>query len=344
MAERLSSVRRQITSRSLPGPPTQKHEDMEGKDNIDYASGPGHDTVSATLNGNAQRKPARSRTQVSTRLREEPLSSVQGEILASGGDVQNRDEHIASSVNERAENGERAIAKEGDVLKEQETSKNTGGAKAQRIMDELNDSARMAKKIAELQVPKLQQKKSQQQKLKQQVSNIEKHLEEQRTLEEQLENRNAEIDRLRVDLCAARTNSEEKDQEINQLRDSLERLRREAEKKSAGFISDRDSSLEDPVMTDVREDFNLSTDREKRGDDYLLSSLYRLISLTVDGLPIAANGIYDSSSPPIVMRKARLPSGGDIDGLVLKSRGQYIFTSTAVLFFTLFFFYYTFQV
>ena len=179
----------------LPGPSTPKHEDMEGKDNIDNTSRisrPRHDAMTAT---DAQRKPRR--------------------------EVPNSDERIASSVNGRAEKGEGAIAEEGDVPKEQETSKNAGGAQAQRIMDELNDSARMAKKIAELQQPKLQQKKSQQQKLKQQVSNIGKHLEEQRALEEQLENRNAEIDRLRVDLAVERTHSQEKDAEINQLRDSL---------------------------------------------------------------------------------------------------------------------------
>jgi hypothetical protein len=285
---------------------------MEGKDNIDNTSRisrPRHDPVTATLTGDAQRKPAQSRTQVqdSTRLREEPLTSVQGEIMGSGRDVQNRDE--------------RAIAKEDDVPKEQETSKNVGGAKAQRIMDELNDSARMAKKIAELQQPKLQQKKSQQQKLKQQVSNIGKHLEEQRALEVQLENRNAEIDRLRVDLSVERTHSQEKDAEINQLRDSLERLRQDAGK------NPRDASLENPV---IREDFNLNTDQEKRGNGCLLSSLYHLISLIVDE-PLAPD---DSLSPPIFTeRKARLGN------MVSKSPGQFIFASTAAMFIAFFFFY-----
>ena len=309
---------------------------MEGKDNFDNTSGPGHDTVSAILTGDAQRKPAQSRTQISTRLRAEPLASVQGEIMGSGCNVQNCDERIASSVNERAEKRGGAIAKEDDVLMEQETSKNTGGAKAQKIMDELNDAARMAKKIAELQVPKLQKKKSQQKKLKQQVSNVEKQLEEQRALEIQLENRNAEIDRLRVDLSVARTNSEEKDREINQLRDSLERLRQEAGQKSTGlFLNARDASLENPAMAHVQGDFNLNTDREKRGNDCLLSSLYRLISLTVDELPIPADGM----SPPIFTeRKAQF------DLVSKSSPGQFMFASTAALFIAFFFFYYQFLV
>ncbi|KAF8636140.1 hypothetical protein AX14_010470 [Amanita brunnescens Koide BX004] len=203
---------------------------------------------------------------------------------------------------------------------EQETSKNTGGAKAQKIMDELNDAARMAKKIAELQVPKLQKKKSQQKKLKQQVSNVEKQLEEQRALEIQLENRNAEIDRLRVDLSVARTNSEEKDREINQLRDSLERLRQEAGQKSTGlFLNARDASLENPAMAHVQGDFNLNTDREKR----------------VDELPIPADGM----SPPIFTeRKAQF------DLVSKSSPGQFMFASTAALFIAFFFFYYQFLV
>ena len=275
---------------------------MESKDNIDNTSRisrPRHDAMTAT---DAQRKPRR--------------------------EVLNRDERIASSVNGRAEKGEGAIAEEGDVPKEQETSKNAGGAQAQRIMDELNDSARMAKKIAELQQPKLQQKKSQQQKLKQQVSNIGKHLEEQRALEEQLENRNAEIDRLRVDLAVERTHSQEKDAEINKLRDSLERLRQEAKK------NPRDASLENPV---IRENLNLDTDREKRGNGCLLSSLYHLISFIVDELPFAADGMSNSLSPLIFTeRKAQF---GNIDGLVSKSPGQFLFASTAVMFIAFFFFY-----
>ena len=275
---------------------------MEGKDNIDNTSRisrPRHDAMTAT---DAQRKPRR--------------------------EVPNSDERIASSVNGRAEKGEGAIAEEGDVPKEQETSKNAGGAQAQRIMDELNDSARMAKKIAELQQPKLQQKKSQQQKLKQQVSNIGKHLEEQRALEEQLENRNAEIDRLRVDLAVERTHSQEKDAEINKLRDSLERLRQEAKK------NPRDASLENPV---IRENLSLDTDREKRGNGCLLSSLYRLISFIVGELPIAADGMSNSLSPLIFTeRKAQF---GNIDGLVSKSPGQFLFASTAVMFIAFFFFY-----
>lgn len=275
---------------------------MESKDNIDNTSRisrPRHDAMTAT---DAERKPGR--------------------------DVPNSDERIASSVNGRAEKGEGAIAEEGDIPKEQETSKNAGGAQAQRIMDELNDSARMAKKIAELQQPKLQQKKSQQQKLKQQVSNIGKHLEEQRALEVQLENRNAEIDRLRVDLSVERTHSQEKDAEINQLRDSLERLRREAGK------NPRDASLENPV---IRENLSLDTDREKRGNGCLLSSLYRLISFIVGELPIAADGMSNSLSPLIFTeRKAQF---GNIDGLVSKSPGQFLFASTAVMFIAFFFFY-----
>lgn len=267
------------------------------------------------------------------------LEDMEGkEIMGPGRDVQNRDQRIAFSVNGRPEKGEGSIAK-GDVVQtEQETSNDTGGAEAQRIMDKLNDSARMATKIVEL-----QQKKSHHLKLKQQVStgNIDKHLVEQRALEVQLENRNAEIGRLRVDLSVARTNSQEKDAEIKQLRDSLERLRQEVGKKSAGLSSNaRDASLENPpVMTDVPGDFNLAADREKRGNGYLLSSLYSLISLIVDEPPTAADGMSDSLSSHISTdRKARLPLDGNIYGLVSKSSGQFIFASTTALFIAFLFF------
>ena len=250
-------MRRQTTVRSqLRRPSTPKHEDTEGKDNINKTSGPGRDTATSTSTG---------------------------------------DERIASSVKGRADKSEGTITKEDDVPKEQEMWENTGGAKAQKIMDELNDSKMKAKKIAKLQ----------QQKMKQKGSDIEKHLEEQRALKVQLENQNAEIDRLQTDLYAALKHSEdkdkeinEKDKEINQLRASLERLRQEAGTKSGGFFRNAQGfNMQNPVMTDVQGDFYLHTDGEKRGNGCLLRNLYCLICLTaLDELPIAADGIYDSLS------------------------------------------------
>ena len=224
------SIRRQMTGRSQSRrPPTPKHEDTESKDNIDKTSIAGHSAAIST-----------------------------------------GDECIASSVKGRAEKSEGPITKEDDAQKEQEMLKSTGGAKAQKIMDELNDSKRMAKKIAELQQPKLQQKRLQQKKsqqmLKQHVSDIEKHVEEQRVLKAQLENQAAEIDRLQKQ-------SEEKDQEIIRLRASLERCR-----KHAGFFSNAQGfSLHNPVMTDVQGDVHYHADREKRGNHCLLSNVHCLI-------------------------------------------------------------------
>ena len=167
-----------------------------------------------------------------------------------------------------------ADGKEDDVPKEQETWMNTGGAKTQEIMDEfeLDDS-----------------------KMKQQWgSNIEK---DQRALEAQLETQNAEIVRLQAGLSAALKHSEEKDKEINHLQDTLERLRQEAAIFGGFFRDARGFNIQNPVMTDIRGDFHLHTDREKRGSGCLLSNLYRLISFTVlDELPIAADGLYDSLS------------------------------------------------
>ena len=171
-----------------------------------------------------------------------------------------------------------ADGKEDAIAKEQEPWNNTGGVKAQKIMDELNDPNMIhimrAKKIPELPKPKMEQR----------GCNVEKH-EEERALKVQVEEQKAEIDRLVTNLSTALKQSKEKEKEISQLRSLLQSLlRQEAEeKKSTGLFSkSHDYALTNPV---------------KRGNGCLLSNLYCLISLAViDELPIAADGMYDSLS------------------------------------------------
>ena len=70
----------------------------------------------------------------STRLREDRLATMHGEIIGYGHDIQDRDDREGG-----AEKGEHSITEDGEISKGQETSKNTDGElaeKAQRIMRE----------------------------------------------------------------------------------------------------------------------------------------------------------------------------------------------------------------
>ncbi|KAF8660622.1 hypothetical protein AX14_007365, partial [Amanita brunnescens Koide BX004] len=147
-------------------------------------------------------------------------SSMQGEIIGYGHDIQSRDER-------GADKGEHAISEHEEVSKGQETLMHTDeelAEKAQRIMRELDESRRKATKMVALH-----------QRLEKRESKMEeKHMEAQRALEEQLKTKNAEIDHLQTvlkkrgqALSIALEDSEGKDRKINQLQASLDGLRQE---------------------------------------------------------------------------------------------------------------------
>ncbi|KAF8634504.1 hypothetical protein AX14_010654 [Amanita brunnescens Koide BX004] len=139
-----------------------------------------------------QRSSVRRQPTVHFRLERTPTEGTEGKdnIDETSG---SSDRRIASSVKGKAKESEGATTKEDDVPREQGTS--LGGiqdrVKAQNIIDELNNSKRIATKIAE-------KKSKQMLKLKQQVNDMEKHLGEQRALK--LENQTAEIARLQAEI------------------------------------------------------------------------------------------------------------------------------------------------
>ena len=230
----------------------------------------------------------------STRLREERLStSWQGEIIGCGHDIQNRDDSEGE-----AEKGEHAITEDEKVSKGRETLKNTDGElaeKAQRIMRELDESRRKAKKMAELHL-RLEQRESKME---------EKHMEAQRALEEQLKNKNAEIDHLQEvlkkrgqALSVALQDSEGKDKMIIELQTSVDGLRQAddgrtiSRKGSDGFFTNI-QAVGDAAFNDFQGDVHHYM--EGRGNGCLLLNINPLISLTgLDEVQISEDAIYDS--------------------------------------------------